>query len=282
MATGRDDFVIAFRSAFLKKKDKQKFSLLSLILLSIIVIILTNINFKPIQFIKIGINEIIYRSSYIVSKPENYLQGLNLKIKNHLDLFENYQDIKYELENLKQEKITNKFLQSENEKLRNLINENINSEEILAKVLIDRESPFLKSIILNKGTKDNVKMGMAIIDGVYLVGQIIEVNYTNSRALLLSDLNSKIPSVLAPQNIQAVVSGIGKDYGIIEHTKDDIEKDLNKIDSIIYTSGLGGIFKPGIPIRKIYKNSKNKVDFFSEFTQLNYIKITSFNIGGKN
>ena len=282
MASGRDDFVIAFRSAFLKKKDKQKFSLLSLILLSIVVIILSNINFKPIQFIKIGINEIIYRSSYIASKPENYLQELTLNIKNHLNLSKNYKNIKLELENLKQEKITNTFLKSENKRLRNLINENINSDEILAKVLIDRESPFLKSIILNKGTKDNVKMGMAIIDGVYLVGQIIEVNYTNSRALLLSDLNSKIPSVLAPQNIQAVVSGTGKDYGIIEHTKDDIEKDLNKIDSIIYTSGLGGLFKPGIPIGKIYNNSENKVDFFSDFTQLNYIKITSFNIGGKN
>ena len=282
MTTGRDDFVIAFRSAFLKKKDKQKFSLLSLILLSIVVIILSNINFKPIQFVKIGINEIIYRSSYIASKPENYLQELTLKVKNHINLFENYKVIKLELENLKQEKITNNFLKSENEKLRNLINENINSDEILAKVLIDRESPFLKSIILNKGTKDNVKMGMAIIDGVYLVGQIIEVNYTNSRALLLSDLNSKIPSVLAPHNIQAVVSGTGKDYGIIEHTKDDIENDLNKIDSIIYTSGLGGLFKPGIPIGKISKDSKNKVNFFSDFTQLNYIKIASFSIGDKN
>jgi len=282
MATGRDDFVIALRSAFLKKKDKQKFSLFSLILLSIIVIILSNINFKPIQFVKIGINEIIYRSSYIASKPENYLQELTFKIKNHINLSKNYKDIKLELENLKQEKITNNYLKSENEKLRNLINENINSNEILAKVLIDRESPFLKSIILNKGTKDNVKMGMAIIDGVYLVGQIIEVNYTNSRALLLSDLNSKIPSVLAPQNIQAVVSGTGKDYGIIEHTKDDIENDLNKIDSIIYTSGLGGLFKPGIPIGKISKDSKNKVNFFSDFTQLNYIKIASFSIGDKN
>ena len=282
MATGRDDFVIAIRSAFLKKKDKQKFSLFSLILLSIVVIILSNINFKPIQFVKVGIKEIIYRSSYIASKPENYLKELTLRIKNHINLFENYKDIKLELENLKKEKITNNFLKLENEKLRNLINEKINSDEILAKVLIDRESPFLKSIILNKGTKDNVKMGMAIIDGVYLVGQIIEVNYTNSRALLLSDLNSKIPSVLAPQNIQAVVSGTGKDYGIIEHTKDDIDKDLNKTDSIIYTSGLGGLFKPGIPIGKIYKNSENKVDFFSDFTQLNFVKISSFNIGGKN
>ena len=282
MATGRDDFVIALRSAFLKKKDKQKFSLFSLILLSIVVIILSNINFKPIQFVKIGINEIIYRSSYIISKPENYLKNLNISIRNHLNIIENFNDVKSELEKLKQEKITNTFLKSENEKLRNLINENINSDEILAKVLIDRESPFLKSIILNKGTKDNVKMGMAIIDGVYLVGQIIEVNYTNSRALLLSDLNSKIPSVLAPQNIQAVVSGTGKDYGIIEHTKDDIDEDLKKIDTIIYTSGLGGLFKPGIPIGKILKDTENKIDFFSDFTQLNFVKITSFSFGDKN
>ena len=282
MVTGRDDFVIAFRSAFLKKKDKQKFSLLSLILLSIVLIILSNINFKPIQFVNIGINEIIYRSSFIISTPENYIKKLNLKIKNHINIIENFEEAKSELENLKQEKITNTFLKSENEKLRDLINENISSDEILAKVLIDRESPFLKSIILNKGTKDNVKMGMAIIDGVYLVGQIIEVNYTNSRALLLSDLNSKIPSVLAPQNIQAVVSGTGKDYGIIEHTKDDIEEDLSKMDTIIYTSGLGGLFKPGIPIGKIHKNSENKVDFFSDFTQLNFIKITSYTIGDKN
>ena len=281
MASGRDDFVIAFRSAFLKKKDKQKFSLLSLILLSIIVIILSNINFKPIHFIKIGINEIIYRSSFIISKPENYLKNLTLKFNDHMNLFENYKNTKSKLENLKEDQITSNFLKLENEKLRKLINESINSDEILAKVLIDRESPFLKSIILNKGTKDKVKMGMGILDGVYLVGQIIEVNYTNSRALLLSDLNSKIPSVLAPQNIQAVISGTGKNYGIIEYTKDDIEEDLKDKDAIIYTSGLGGLFKPGIPIGKISKDTNNKVKFFSDFTQLDYVKITSFTFGDK-
>ena len=281
MASGRDDFVIAFRSAFLKKKDKQKFSLLSLILLSIVVIILSNINFKPIQFVKIGINEIIYRSSFIISKPENYIKNLTLKFNEHMNLFKNYESTKLELENLKEEQITSNFLKLENEKLRTLINENINSTEVLAKVLIDRESPFLKSIILNKGTKDNVKMGMGILDGVYLVGQIIEVNFTNSRALLLSDLNSKIPSVLAPQNIQAVISGTGKNYGIIEHTKDDIEEDLKDQDVIIYTSGLGGLFKPGIPIGKISKDTNNKVEFFSDFTQLDYVKITSHTLGDK-
>ena len=281
MASGRDDFVIAFRSAFLKKKDKQKFSLLSLILLSIIIIILSNINFKPIKVLRVGINEIVYSLSHLVSIPEKKIQKFNNQLSTHLNLFEIYKNTKIELEILRQKELTNNFLQLENQKLRKLIDENISSEEILAKVLIDKDSPFLKSIILNKGSKDNVKAGMGIIDGVYLVGQIIEVNYTNSRALLLSDLNSKIPSVLAPQNIQAVISGTGQNFGKIEHTKDDIKDDLKNKDVIIYTSGLGGIFKPGIPIGKISKNYKNRVNFFSDFTQLDYVKIISLKVGDK-
>ena len=281
MASGRDDFVIAFRSAFLKKKDKQKFSLLTLIFLSIIVIILSNINFKPIQFIKVGIKEIIYRTSHIISIPENYFLRSKIKLDLHMNLMESYKNIKSENEQLKQKNLSNNFLKFENNKLRELINERINSNEILAKVILDKESPYLKSIVLNKGTKDNVSIGMAILDGVYLVGQIIEVNYTNSRALLLSDLNSKIPSVLAPQSIQAVVSGTGDDYGVIEHTKTEIDDTLKDTDTIIYTSGLGGIFKPGIPIGKLSKKN-NKIIFFSDFTQLNYIKIVSFKVEENN
>ena len=279
MAVGRDDFVIAFRSAFLNKKGKQKFSLLSLILLSIIIIILSNINFKPINLLRVGINEIVYSVSYFVSIPEKKIQKFNNQLSTHLNLFEIYQNTKIELENIRQKELTNNFLQLENQKLRKLIDENISSEEILAKVLIDKDSPFLKSIILNKGSKDSVKAGMGVIDGVYLVGQIIEVNYTNSRALLLSDLNSKIPSILAPQNIQAVISGTGKNFGKIEYTKDDIKDDLKDKDVIIYTSGLGEIFKSGIPIGKISKDNENRVNFFSDFTQLDYVKIISFKIG---
>ena len=279
MAVGRDDFVIAIRSAFLNKKGKQKFSLLSLILLSIIIIILSNINFKPINLLRVGINEIVYSVSYLISIPEKKIQKFNNQLSTHLNLFEIYQNTKIELENIRQKELSNNFLQLENQKLRNLINENISSEEILAKVLIDKDSPFLKSIILNKGSKDNVKAGMGIIDGVYLVGQIIDVNYSNSRALLLSDLNSKIPSILAPQNIQAVISGTGKNFGKIEYTKDDIKDDLKDKDVIIYTSGLGEIFKSGIPIGKISKDNENRVNFFSDFTQLDYVKIVSFKVG---
>jgi len=282
MATGRDDFIIAIRSAFLKKKDKQKFSLLTLIFLSIFVIILSNFNFKAIEIIKSSIKEVIYRSSFFISVPENYIKSVKEDFDEHMELYKSFNKIKIELEVLKQKKLTEEYLKIENNKLRSLINEDIKSEEIFAKVLIDKESPYLKSIVLNKGSRDKVKIGMAIIEGVYLVGKIIEVNYTNSRALLLSDLNSKIPSVLAPNDVQVVVSGTGSNYGIIEHSQGEYEKNSNESEIIVYTSGLGGLFKPGIPIGKISADSNGKINFFSNFTQLNYVKITSYKIGNQN
>lgn len=278
MAKGRDDFVIALRSAFFKKKEKQKFSLISLLILSIVLIILSNFNFKAIQHTKLGINEIIYRSSYIFSFPENKIKEVISKFRSHLDFYKNYQNQLIKIENTEEIKVLNNFLAAENKRLRELINEKINSEEIFAKVLIDRESPYLKSIILNRGSKDNVKIGMAIMDRNYLVGQIIEVNYSNSRALLLSDLNSKIPVTIQPPFLQAVVSGTGKDHGIIEYTKDENKENQIENEAVVYTSGLGGIFKPGIPVGKITKN-RDQIDFFSDFGQLSFVKIVEFKIG---
>lgn len=278
MVKGRDDFVIALRSVFLKKKDQQKFSLISLIILSVVIIILSNFNFKPIQLVKLGINEVIYRSSYVVSVPENKIEEVISKIKSHFDFYKNHQNQLIKIENTDEIKVLNTILTAENKRLRELIDESINSEDIFARVLIDRESPYLKSIVLNRGTKDNVKMGMAVMDRNYLVGQIIEVNYSNSRALLLSDLNSKIPVVIQPPFLQAVASGTGKDHGIIEYTKDEYKENQIEKEAVVYTSGLAGIFKPGIPVGKI-TNSSEQLSFFSDFGQLSFVKIVEFKIG---
>ncbi len=283
MAESRDDFVIAIRSAFLKKSNKQKFSLLTLILLSLIIIILGSFNFKIIQYTKIGINEFVYRFTYISSIPENYIVKSYFKISDHLNFYEKFKKNEAILRNLKEEKLSNNFLVLENKRLRKLIDESIQSEHIYAKVLVDNNSPYLKSIILNKGSKDNVKIGMAIVDESYLVGKIIEVNYSNSRALLLSDLNSKIPILLEPFDMHAVLSGTGQNYGIIEYTKEEY-RNLMQGDVIVYTSGQGGLFKPGLPVGKLtYEEGENNfIDFFSDFRQLDYVKIISYKIGINN
>ena len=90
METSRDDFIIAIRSAFLKKGNKQRFSLLGLVFFSIILIVLNKYNFKPIDYVKVIIKEVIYRTSFIVSIPENYINKSYLTIKDHLALYKEY------------------------------------------------------------------------------------------------------------------------------------------------------------------------------------------------
>ena len=93
MESSRDDFVIAIRSAFIKKGTQQRFSLLTLIFFSIIFLVLGGLNFKAIENVKIVIKEITYRSSFLVSTPENLLRDSYLAIQNHQNLYKENEKI---------------------------------------------------------------------------------------------------------------------------------------------------------------------------------------------
>tara|TARA_B100000073_G_scaffold115533_1_gene93469 strand:- start:1070 stop:2284 length:1215 start_codon:yes stop_codon:yes gene_type:complete len=272
MASSRDDFVIAIRSAFLKKTTKQKFSLLTLIFLSIFIIFLSNFNFKIIKDIKSIINEIVFRTSFIVSIPENLLINSYYSVIEYSSFYKTYQLNKEELENLKSKEISNEIIISENNELKKLIDDyKFSSNKILAKVIVDHDSPFLKTIIINKGSYDNIKIGTNIYDKSYLVGRVIDVNYKSSRVLLLSDLNSNVPVSITPGNVQAIIVGDGKDSGEIRYIKDNLIENIED-QSIAYTSGTGSLYKSGIPIGLVDNSNNNfLINFFSDFGQLKYV-----------
>ena len=277
MQPSRDDFVIAVRSAFLKKENKQKFSLIALILLTIIILILGKFNFKAVDYLKVSLKEVAYRSSFIVSIPENLVKNFYEKTQDHFSVYNENIQLKKDLKDQVSKNYNVEFILAENERLKKTIDDlDYFSDEILAKVLIDKQSPFLKSIILNKGSKDKVLIGMAVLDDNYLVGKVVDVTYSTSRVLLLSDLNSKIPVDIMPENIRSIISGTGEDHGVIQYLKNE---NIIENDSKVFTSGAGNIFKSGIPIGKIVKKSGNSilnVDFYSDFSQLRFVKLISF------
>ena len=274
MASGRDDFIIAVRSAFLKKSNKQQFSLLALILFSIFLIFLSNLNFVGIKYVKMTINEFTYRLSAVISYPEKKINDSFSFLDEYFNVYKVNQNLKDEIKQLNTEKLNFIFLENENKKLKEIIGENTSiSEGIISKVLIDKDGQFLKSIILNKGSKDGIKKGMVVLEKNYLVGQIIEVNFATSRAILISDLNSNIPVVLEPGSFQSILSGTGKEFGKIKYSKNKLILDE---ETIVYTSGSGGNFKAGLPVGKINSEIEDlAVEFFSNLSQLSYVKVQS-------
>ena len=276
METNRDDFIIAIRSAFLKKGNRQRFSLTTLIVISIIILIFEKYNFKAINLLKTSLKEIVYRSTFIVSVPENLVKNAYKLSLEHINLYEDYKKLNLDYKKLKAENLNIEFIKSENKILKSKI-EDIKDQkyEVLAKVIIDKQSPFLKSLIVNRGSKDKIELGMAVLDGDFLVGKVVEVNYLTSRILLLSDLNSKIPVSIEPNGIQSILSGTGGKHGKLQYLLSD---NLNiKGEDEVFTSGSGNIFNAGIPIGTVkIKDNLPEIIFHSDFSQLRLVKIVTF------
>ena len=237
---------------------------------------------KAIDYVKIGIKEIAYRSSFLVSIPENFVKKNYFIINSHFNLYENDKQNTKELNYLRGKDLTQQIITLENIKYKKLIDDYfIEDKETVAKVLIDKQSPFLRSIIINKGSKNNIELGMVVLDEGFLVGKIVEVNFFTSRALLISDINSKIPVSLQPGDIQAIMSGKDKREGVLQYVKDKNLQAINEEIKVL-TSGSGGLFKSGIPIGTIsldenISNINDKiVNFYRDFSQLKYVKVVSF------
>ena len=271
MSVSRDDFSIAFRSALLQRGGAQKFSILSLIILAIFIFFLDVYGFTAVKMARSLINDVVFRVSYIASSPSRLMPNLGKGIAGHLNLKEENEKLREVIENYKSLDLNLEYLTNENKNLRKVLNaENIiNAKDIvLAKVLVDRNSPFLKTIIINKGTQSGIKKGMPVTQNNYLVGRIVDTNYLSSRVLLLTDLNSRIPVSLDADNSQAILTGSGTKNPKLEYLPEEYEfkEDIN-----VFASGKERIFIPGTPIGKT--TEKGEVRLYVDPNQLSFVTV---------
>jgi rod shape-determining protein MreC len=271
MSVSRDDFSIAFRSALLQRGASQKFSILSLIIIATIIFFLDVYGFAVVKTARGLINDLVYRVSYLASSPTRMFPSLNNEISNHFNLKKENEELKKVIKKYKALELNLEYLTNENQNLKKVLNaENISivSNIILAKVLVDRNSPFLKSIIINKGSKEGIEKGMPVTKDNNLVGRVVETNYLSSRVLLLNDLNSRIPVTLDADNSQAILSGGGSAKPKLEYLPEGYEftEDVN-----VFASGKDGIFNSGTPIGET--TIEGEVDLFVDPNQLSFVTV---------
>ena len=282
MSSSRDDFGIAIRSALLKKGAKQKFSLIFLLIIATMIFLLDTYQFKFIKLTKLLINDGIYRLTNISTAPLKFLPIINNKITETTFAIKQNKELKVELEKLKNKEFQVEFLENQNDSLRKILESDtkIKGKSILAKVLIDKDSPYLKSIVINRGSKSGIIKGMPVVDGNYLVGKIVEVNYLSSRVLLLNDLNSRIPITFGKESIQAILSGKGEKKPVLEYLPELYEPYGNQT---VFTSGKDGVFLPGIPVGKTEMDELNvQVRLFSDPNQLSFVTVQLIDLNKDN
>ena len=273
MDTSRDDVSIAIRSAFLQKGAQQRFSLVVLILICIIFLFIEAFENKPLNYIRSLVKDAIYRGSVIVSIPAKIFSSSFDRAQHHLNLNENYNNLKIENDKLKNKVSNHEFLMMENTQLRKLIDEQVVSDFDLvsARVLIDKKSPYLNSFIINIGKNKSILNGMSVLDRENFIGRIVDVNFFSSRVLLITDLNSKIPVIIEPSGQHAILSGRNDKLPNLEYLPENY---VIENGDKVFTSGKEGIFLPGIPIGEVkIENGIANVLLFSDLNQITFVNV---------
>jgi len=273
MSTNRDDFAIAIRSALLQRGAKQKFSLFVLILISIGIFALDNTQLKPVKVLRSLLNDGVYRISAVSSSPIRLTSATKDFFIHHIFIYKENKKLKTEIQELKKNKLQNSYLETENKQLQEVVQLDKKSAftTVGAKIMLDKNSPYLNSAIINKGSNAGIKLGMPVLSKSHLIGRIVEVNYISSRILLLNDLNSRIPVVVSPNGDQAILSGIGKLKPSLEYLPENFEF-LEK--NSVYTSGKDGVLFSGISIGKaVLENNRVRVKLFTDPNQIFLVNV---------
>ena len=142
-------------------------------------------------------------------------------------------------------------LEAENERIRELLSSaaSLQTRVLIAEVLEVSQSAYNNQIWLNKGERDGVYKGQALVDANGIMGQVIQVNPANCVALLITDPDSGTPVEVNRTGLQTVAQGMGESGKLILKwlpSNADI-----KVGDLLVTSGLGGRFPAGYPVGKV-------------------------------
>ena len=157
-------------------------------------------------------------------------------------------------------------LEAENEQLRKLLEagQRLESKAVMAEILHVPRDPFNRKVILDKGSQSGIQPGQVVVDDVGVVGQITRNYPWLSEVTLITDKDHSVPVQVVRNGLRSVVSGTGKD-GTLELRYVAVNTDIEEGDMLV-TSGIDGVYPPGLPVAVVSKIERNPTYVFAQVT----------------
>ncbi|WP_297310115.1 rod shape-determining protein MreC [Neptuniibacter sp.] len=145
----------------------------------------------------------------------------------------------------------NAALRQENDRLRELVGGSLRvDEEVqLVELIGVNPDPFQHQIIIDRGSENQVVMGLPVLDAGGVMGQVTELSHYTSRVMLITDARHALPVEVNRSGFRSIALGKGElDELELEHVPDTADI---RTGDLIVTSGLGGRFPRGYPVAKV-------------------------------
>ena len=226
-----------------------------LIIFSILLLLVGKINENSLNFLKSYYLDITSNFLTLVGKPVNSLSDGFYRVNNLVNMYTENQILKEENKSLVKWKDLALRLLAENKELQKLLNSvNLDSENLITtRVISNSAGSYVKTLTINVGSNDGVKLGNPVINDWGMIGRIVELGRNSSRVLLTVDINSQIPVYFENSLHRAIL--VGKNSDLLELKF--LKKRVLLLDGDrLLTSGEGGVLPRGIPVG-IYSSAIN-------------------------
>lgn len=205
--------------------------------------------------------------SYPYDVFNNFTLNVTMTFRELWGTFEENKSLRKELATALIEKQRYAEIVQENKRLKELLSlkEHLPNYVTTAKVIARGYDRLLHTIIIDKGKDSGIKKDMSVITPKGLVGKVYSVKDNFSEVLLLKDPNFSVAVRLQNSRHEGVISGTGHGYCILKYIppEESVEK-----GEMAVTSGLDGIFPPGLPVGVVSSISKEGVEFFQDIKVL--------------
>jgi rod shape-determining protein MreC len=209
-----------------------------------------------------------------VMAPATGLIRISQDFRSYQSLYEQNQELRRELQQMKSWKEAALQLEQENARLLDLNNLQLDPKltHISSIVLADSGSPFRQSVLINVGMQDGIQDGWAAMDGLGLVGRISGVGSKTARVLLLTDTASIIPATIQPSGQQALIAGDNTIAPTIEFLENP---ELVRPGDRVETSGSGGVFPPDLLIGRLAldPSGRLRVRLAADYERLEFLRV---------
>ncbi len=206
--------------------------------------------------------------------PVTRVVGMIEGFQSYSRIYEQNQELRRELRQMKAWKEAALQLEQENAKLLDLNNVRLDARlsYITGVVLADSGSPFRQSVILNIGARDGILDGWAATDGLGLVGRIAGVGERTSRVILLTDSNSRIPVTIQPSGQNALMVGDNSAVPLLDFIESPGK--VRAGDRIV-SSGDGGLFPPGLLVGHVLQgpDRRFRVRLAADYERLEFLRV---------
>ncbi len=216
-------------------------------------------HYHSVDKVRVTLSRLISPLQYLVDWPTRAYQDLQTTLSSQKELMAENTRLRYQQLSLLSELQRLTALKNENKQLRKLLSQGSlkkNNRLLLAELLGLRTSVYRHLIILNKGSKDSVFVGQAVLDAKGVMGQVVEVGPVTSTVMLITDVKSSVPVKNARTGERAILVG-SPERGTLSLINLPATSQIKTGDKLV-TSGLGQLYPEGYPIGIVTQVGRNK------------------------